>query len=397
MKIFFAFLLIIFLAFSGYHLSFRGFRLPLFARKFYLTGTEFLFLGLLLGPGFLNILDPETLMGLEPLAALLLGWIGLLFGCQFEIAKLKRYPMEFFSAAVLESLFTVVLVFCGVYAALPFFAETGEMLRISASVTLAAAAACTAQTGIVLLAPGTVRQNKKTVTLLRYISSIDGLSALLVFIAAFVIQPSFTSGLWSREVGWAALISTAACSGLLILCLLFLSRRRDESDLMLLILGMAVFTSGTALIINYSPLLVNFLIGFCLVNFSRDKERIFNILVSVEKPVYLLLLVFLGAGLHLDSFLIVFLALGYWLFRFIGKLAGGVMVTLLGPRLKEHPGLLGCGLLEQGGLAMAILFDFQQRYSCETVSLLISLAVLGIIYNEFISPHMLKQLLRREK
>jgi len=33
MKIIFAFLLVVFLAFSGYHLSFRKFRIPLFARR----------------------------------------------------------------------------------------------------------------------------------------------------------------------------------------------------------------------------------------------------------------------------------------------------------------------------------------------------------------------------
>jgi len=75
MKLFFAFLLIVFLAFSGYHLTFRGFRLPLFARKFYLTGIEFLFLGFLLGPQFFNLLDSATCRGLEPLSVLLLGLI----------------------------------------------------------------------------------------------------------------------------------------------------------------------------------------------------------------------------------------------------------------------------------------------------------------------------------
>ena len=105
MKIFFALLLIIFLAFSGYHLTFRRIELPLFARKFYLTGTEYLFLGLLLGPQFFNLLDSQTLLGLEPLFALLLGWIGLIFGFQFEIVKLRRFPLEFLSAAIIESLF----------------------------------------------------------------------------------------------------------------------------------------------------------------------------------------------------------------------------------------------------------------------------------------------------
>jgi hypothetical protein len=61
MKIIFALLIIILLAFSGYHISFKRLRLPLFAREFHLTGTEFLFLGLLMGPLFFNLLDAPTL------------------------------------------------------------------------------------------------------------------------------------------------------------------------------------------------------------------------------------------------------------------------------------------------------------------------------------------------
>ena len=46
MKIVFALLIVIMLCFSGYHLTFRGLKLPIIARKLQLTGTEFLFLGL---------------------------------------------------------------------------------------------------------------------------------------------------------------------------------------------------------------------------------------------------------------------------------------------------------------------------------------------------------------
>ena len=107
MKIFFALLLIIFLAFSGYHLTFKRLKLPFFKYKIYLTGTEFLFLGLLLGPQFLNLLDTQTMGGLDPLSALLLGWIGLLFGFQFEFSRLRRFPEQFLIAGIFEGIFEV--------------------------------------------------------------------------------------------------------------------------------------------------------------------------------------------------------------------------------------------------------------------------------------------------
>lgn len=127
MKIIFALLLIIFLAFSGYHLSFRNFKLPLFARHFYMRGIEFLFLGLLLGPQYLNLIDSKAQDGLAPLAALVLGWIGLLYGFQFEIKKLRRFPLEYAAAANLQGGLTLFLVLFGAYFTLAM--TVGKMIQ----------------------------------------------------------------------------------------------------------------------------------------------------------------------------------------------------------------------------------------------------------------------------
>ncbi|MFC1854204.1 hypothetical protein ACFL27_28810 [candidate division CSSED10-310 bacterium] len=397
MKIFFALLIIIFLAFSGYHLTFRSFRLPLFARKFYLTGTEFLFLGLLLGPQFFNLLDAETCKGLEPLSALVLGWIGLIFGFQFEIVKIRRYLLDLFLVAVFEGILTFFIVFCGIYFILPFFMDITGSMKIVVALTLSSAATCTAQTGIALLTSDFVAIRQNIAKLLRYISSIDSLVALLIFSIVFFFRPSlFAQASWLRHLGWGALISAAACAGLLLLYLLFLSQRRDESDLTLVVIGMAVFTSGIASIINYSPLLANFFVGFCIVNLSREKERIYNILISIEKPVYLLMLVLLGAIWKPNSAWIFFLAAGYCLCRFLAKVTGGYLITRISERLKHHPGTLGFGLLEQGGLPFAILFDFQKGFPFETTLVVTSLTLWAILFNDFLSPSFLKRLLKEE-
>jgi hypothetical protein len=396
MKIFFALLLIIFLAFSGYHLTFRRIKLPLFARKFYLTGTEYLFLGLLLGPQFFNLLDSKTLLGLEPLSALLLGWIGLIFGFQFEIVKLRRFPFEFLSAAIIEGLFTFIVVFAGVYVTLPLFLELSDPMRIAGSLTLSAAAACTAQTGLVLIAPDYITRHTKTVNLLRYISSIDGLSALLIFSLAFLYSPAVfakSSWIWKFTIG--ALLCLSFGIGL-FLYTLFFAQLREDSELILVVIGTLLLTSGTASILNFSPLLINFFIGFCLVNISKEKERIYNILIRIEKPVYLLLLIFMGGCLRVESAWLIVLAAVYWLYRFLGKFLGGFIITRLSPEMKAYPHHLGFGLLDQGGLPLAILFDFHRGIPSDITTSLISLVLVAIIYNDFLSPHLLIQLLKEE-
>ncbi|MCK8603159.1 hypothetical protein [Desulfoferrobacter suflitae] len=398
MKIIFALLLIIFLAFSGYHLSFRNFKLPLFARHFYMTGIEFIFLGLLLGPRYLNILDSKTQSGLAPLAALLLGWIGLLYGFQFEIKKLRRFPLEYLAAANLQAGITFFLVLFGAYFTLPYFLAIPPSQKMVVALTLAAAAACTAQTGLALMSPDFPGRRHEFTRFLRYISSIDGLVALVIFGFAYVLRPSVLTdaSVWS-SLPRAAIVSLGVCSVLLILFSLFLQKFPNDDELALIVVGMAIVISGTASILNFSPLLATFFVGFGLVNFSRDKERIYRILISIEKPCYLLLMVFLGVRWELETAWILLLAAGYWLWRFMGKVAGGFAVTRIVVPQKKWPANLGFGLVDQGGLAMVILLDFAQSFPFEISGQVISLALLAIVLSDTASPHLLRILLHRSR
>lgn len=397
MKIFFAMLIIILLAFSGYHLTFRSFRLPLFARKLYFTGTEFLFLGLLMGPQFLNLLDDQTRQGLEPLGALLLGWIGLLFGFQFEIVKLRRFPFEFIVAVVLAGLIPFAVVFLSVFGTLMFFPGIANSANVVVSLTLASAAACTAQTGLALQAPKHVARRPELIKLLRFISSFDGLSAMLIFGLVFIFRPAiYTETAWLGVFSSKVLISLGTSAGLLFLYTLFLTRRQEESELVLVVIGMVVLTCGTASMLRFSPLLTNFVIGVCIVNTSREKERIFNILISIEKPVYLLLLVFIGTGWRMDSVWLLALAAVYCLYRFLGKMLGGIVINRFYPGSAIFPPQLGFGLLAQGGLPLAILLEFQQEFPFDFTPAVICIGLLAVIYNDILSSYLLKHLLSKE-
>lgn len=398
MKIFFTLLLIIFMALSGYHLTFRRLKLPLFARKLYLTGTEFLVLGLFMGPMFLNILDAETMDSLKPLYALLLGWIGLVVGFQFEVAKIRRFPSFFFLAAVSEGSLTAVFVFMGMFLIFPLIISASTQINAPVLMILTAAAVCAAQTGMSLHAGGQSVQNSSKVSFLRYISSFDSLMALLIFGVAYFMM-SHTQLLSGRGPDWwvslpAMMVLSIA---LLFIYMLFLSRRRTENELILIVIGMVVITSGTATVLNVSPLLINFFLGFCLSNVSREKERIFRMLIRIEKPVYLLLLVFLGGSWHISSVWVIVPAAAYCMIRVIGKFASGAVVYHLHPGFKEHSPMIGLGLLDQGGLPIAIIFDFSHRFAGPGTDFIVSLAILSIIMNDFISPLFLNRLLKDGK
>ncbi len=394
MKTTFTVLMVIFLAFSGYHLSFKSFRLPGFALKFYLTGIEFLFIGILLGSSFLNLLDTQTLKSLEPVSGLVLGWIGLIYGFQFEIKKAKRFPLDFFLSTLIESFATLLVVFFGVYFLLSFL-DSNIHIKIMGVLTIAAASACSAQTGIVLVTSD-FNYNKKLITLLKYISSTDGLHALLIFGCVFLIQQPVYDKSWLVHQLYFILYITGVPFALCFLYLLFFSNRIYEKTISIVVIGMVLISSGAALVINFSPLLINFFLGFCIVNVSRKKEHIFNFLISIEKPVYLLLLVFLGAGIKFSNNFIFFIAACYSVYRLTGKIIGGMLITKISKKMSVYPANLGFGLIDSGGLAFAILYDFQQRFPCETTTYIITIALISIVYNDFLSLFFLKRLLSKD-
>ena len=397
MKQFFALLMIVLLAASGYHLSFRSLKVPLFARRFYLTGTEFLFIGMFLGPHFLNVLDIQTCDGLAPLSVFALGWVGLLFGFQFEVKKLQRYPLELFFAAIIESVVTFAVVFGVSYMVISFYFGLLPINAIISALVISGIAACTSQTGLALATSDIAGHHKNIMQLLRFMSSMDGLIAIFILGVVFMLRPLVTTETFSIVSQGTSLGAVLVlCIGLLFLFGVFLSGRMGENEMVLVVIAMVVITSGAASMLNFSPLLANAFLGICLVNLARNKEQIFNMLVGIEKPIYLLVLIFLGVTWELDSGWLFVLAGGYGILRAIGKVGGGYAIRYLGKELSAMPRLLGFGLLSPGGLAMAILLDFYQGFSETFIPTILSVVLLGIVFTDIISPHLLRPIVRSQ-
>ena len=397
MKVFFAFLLVILLSFSGYHLSFRHYQLPLFARKFYLTGTEFLFLGLLLGPEFLDIMDRNTVSALEPIATVLLGMIGFIFGLQLEIKKLKLYPVEYLLGSLLESLITFVTVLVGIFFVLYRFPQFKEYMPPVSCLIVATVAVGTAPGGLLLMAEWLLLRRRNTVTLLQYISSINSLASLLFCGLVYLFYPIVAQTPHPiLNYGWWLLILPATAAGLVLLFSFYLSLRRERSELIAITIGMVLLAGGCALVLHFSPLLFNFFLGVCIANLSVEKTRLFALIAGIQKPLYLLLLLFLGVGWSVTSAGVFYLAAAYCALRFIGKLTGGFFLAHIGRIATESSAALGFGLMGFGGLSLAILFDFVKSFPAASINA-VSIALLAMVAYDILSPYLLGRFLEEVK
>jgi len=262
---------------------------------------------------------------------------------------------------------------------------------------LAAVGACTAQTGVALMASEQGPKFGKLAQYLRCISSIGPLAPFISF-GLFLSFENPAVGNITRVGGFVnnVLILFGSCLGVLLLFLIFLRQPRKEGELILLLLSTVAAGGGMASALGVSPLFFMFLLGVLLVNLLREKERLYQLLITVEKPAYVLLLVLLGANWRLHSLWIPLFAVVYSAYRAMVKTGAAAIATRrIGTEGEGLSALSGMGLLHQGGLALAMLLDFQQALPGGQTSRVVSLVLFAVLLNDVIGMFSTERLLKK--
>ncbi|MBW1807111.1 MAG: cation:proton antiporter [Deltaproteobacteria bacterium] len=398
MKIVVGVALVILIALLGSRRTFTKVRLPLAARHIYLTGTEYILVGLCLGGLLLNLLDEGSLKGLDPLLFLSLGWIGLMFGVQLEIPRIAHFGRQHFGLAMLQALAT--LLFCS----LPFvfllglIGGTSNELIVIGALTLGAIAVPTAQSSLVLIQKELGLSRNKFFEILNYVSGIDDIIGLIVF--GFLFCYAHTSSF----IGLESLISlqylglSIAVGGLMGLLLHVLTRVRcGQEELLLFTMGIVVLAAGTAAYLGISPLFVTFISGFVIANLRSQKTRILRVLGSFEKPFYIVILLIGGAMLRpVGNWPVVLgLAAAYIVLRLAGKAAGGFVSSLVLRKPQQLPALVGLALTSQGGMAAAMVVSFHRTFLSDFSNSILMLVLVALVVNEIISPFLARFVVRK--
>jgi hypothetical protein len=354
--------LLLIIALIGYRQTFTRVRLYAGARLIFLTGTEFILIGVALGDELIGLLDEATVRSLTPLFSLGLGAAGLIFGIQLDVRKIVRFPPRYL---------------------------------LLAAVVLAATAACTAQTSLALIDREFELREARVMGLLRYISSLDaavGLAALGLAFCLMHTQPvmGFSAGLGAQ---WFFL---SLCLGTLLGFLLHLltQLRCSEEELLIFVVGMVLFSSGIALYLNLSPLFINAVMGLLIANLRGSKDRIFSLLVRLEKPFYIVFLILAGAIWQPGSAWALPLAAVYLGLRFLGKLSGGALAARSARDVIRPPLGMGLGLVSQGGMAIAMVMNYYQLSTAPVTDVVVTVVLIGVILNELAGPALAMRLLR---
>ncbi len=391
MKLIIVAALVTLIALLGSRLTFLRIRLPLGLENIFLTGTEYVLVGLVLGRSLLDVVDARTLDGLEPFLGLGLAWIGLLFGIQWEIRRVVRIPLQAFGIAACQSVVTSLLVGA---AAFGLFSAGGHPVGPAlwlAVVAIAAAASDTGQSGLALAARDVDAVGRPLIRLLQNVSNIDGLIGVLAFglvTCLIVPHPGPPGSVW---VGVALLLG--AILGLLIVALAA-SRLRDD-QMRLVILGAVTFSGGLSLYLGLSPLFVNLVAGVVVANLARHRAlaAIRSELLEGERAIYILFLVLVGAQWQFEGDLVLLLGVAYLAGRAAGKAVGGSAASRL--FLPAQVRGLGLGLLPQGGMAVALVVNLHLLRPSVLSEAAISVVVAGLLVFEFVGPSMVRRLLVR--
>lgn len=400
------FLLLILIVIFGF-LSFHFINQKLQKRLLYLTGLEFLFIGIFIGEPFINflngifniklpiLLDSEGLLQLKPIIATILGAVGFSVGLQFRIKELFNYSIEHFKLAVNDIILTTIsmsgLSFFLMYY---LFQNILSIENIITNSLIIGISASTFSNGVLESIQSKFEVSGTNFNTLQRISKINNFLAITFLGLMFTIfHKGQTSGIHITPVEWFVLNIVL---GLIIgfLFFVFLEREENENKLLVALLGIIIFSSGTAYYMNFSPLFLNLLAGFVIGNIIKSKDILVSVFKKLEHPFYVIILIYAGAIIRIDNFWIFFAGLFlYILIRVVIKYFNGWLSYHSCFDKNKFSPRIGLGLNTQGIIAITMMVNFQQVYDNPLTNTLFAVIITAVLINEILSTKLTKDLL----
>ncbi len=350
------------------------------------TGVEYIVLGAVVGPAF-GLLDHASLEQFTPAVVLGTGSLGLITGIRLDLRHSDTVEPEPIRISLWITLLTALTVVALPIAVISFYTSADTMQTWLPAILCAGAVSLVAD-------PGPLQSLQKflsargdstfaAIKVARLCASLAVIAFGTVFCmydhdAVFLPQSLATLDWFLIHLVLGAVLGIIFGS--------FLRRGFEDEKLLTVVIGTVVFTSGIAYYLRLSPIFVNFILGFVLINTCRTADQVALRLDSIERPLYIALFFFAGASMNLSapwwSYLLV---VPYILLRTTGRLAGGLIAMRTSPVEPRLPAL-GRVLFAPGALSVAMLLDFQQVYGgTKPATVAYSGLVVAVIFSEIFS------------
>ena len=352
------------------------------------SGAEYLLLGILLGPRVTGLLTPEVVERFAPATTLALGWMGAAVGMRLHLAELVKVPGTAYRVALVESALTFLLVGAVEMLAIAWLYDITLWQAALPAAALGGIATASSSAGVELAAR---RLNERGIEVTQL-----GVSVLLNAIVA-VVSFGLLASLWHRPllVGGRAITATewmvitlgigAVCG---VLFHLFVGDERDTDRIFISLTGGVILVSGAASYVGLSPLLAAMVFGMILVNTSGNRDELAAAITRVERPFYLVLLVFAGAAWRPSESEWLFIVLLFLAVRLLAKLGGSRLVARANGMLPVLGPAWGWGLVGQGGLALAIALNYVYQDGGTLPYLVFTAAIASVLLTDLLSARL---------
>lgn len=363
--------------------------------------TGFIVAGLIMGSGGLAVLGSSASEDLGVITEVALGLIALTIGGELRLSKLRRI------------LGSVAWITAGQFL-IPFLFVSVTLILLQKSMPFALLLGVVATTTSPAAIVAVVQSTRARGTI---IDSLYGTVALgdALSIAAFGIILSLVPSLLGASVSATQLMLTALFDIGMSLVLggafgffIYASTRSqtNSGEVMILTLGFLFLSTTTALLFDFSPLLVNMAAGAALTNMSPRSSRVFRTLEPFTPPVYALFFVIAGTKLNPSLLFgpeILLFGVVFVVARWAGKYSGaylGSRLTGASPAIRRY---LGLGLFAQAGIALGLVVLLQtapelhglENLPVGVVETSINIVLFSVFVNEITGPPIAKFAVQR--
>ena len=346
--------------------------------------TAYLLLGIILGPSLGNFISVELLSASGFISNLALSLIAFSLGQNFTKQFFQKIGRSVIWISVSEAVLSWVLVTLAIFglAQQPFYI----------ALIFGAISSATAPAATVMVMREYKSKGRFTDTLLGVVA-IDDAWCLIIFALSLAMAKVFAlhlpNGFIFKAISRSLMeiLGAFLLGGLIAYLVSYIAKYiRTPTELLIYTLGFVLLNTGLALRLHFSVLLANMFLGAVLINIKNTNFRFFEVLRSLDPPLYLLFFCLAGANLEISLLKNVSLVgLVYLGCRILGKIGGSMLggrIIRAEDKVRKY---LGLGLLPQAGVALGCALIVKSEFPQAGAMIFTAIVVSTVIY-ELIGP-----------
>jgi Kef-type K+ transport system membrane component KefB len=300
----------------------------------------------------LKLIPVETLNASGLISNIVLGIIAFSIGQNFSRDNFRKIGKSVIWISVLEA--------CGAWLLVTLAFSLILRQPFYISLVFGALSSATAPAATVMVIREYRAKGSFTDTLLGVVA-IDDAWCLVIFAISLAISQAIHSHMVATffliKVFLSSILSIfgAFILGSIIAILLSYFSRfiRTQAELLIFTLGFILLSIGIAIWLHVSVLLANMFLGAILVNINKSSFSSFDVLKTVDSPLFLLFFVLAGANLEIGLLpQLGLIGSVYLVFRVIGKVTGARLGAHISNASNSIRKYLGLGLVPQAGVAL---------------------------------------------